>query len=525
MATKFLANLNLSQNELQNARIQNLTTTQINSITPVDGQIVFDTTVDKLKYYNGTAWVALEAQSLTGISGTAPIQVSTSGNSATISIDAADSDSAGSMSSAHYNLVDGATNSNTVSTIVKRDSSGNFSAGTITANLTGTASDADKLDGEHGSYYLSRANHTGSQTASTISDFNDAVQDNRLDQLTAPTSNVSFNSQKITGLADPTDAQDAATKAYVDATRMGLDVHGSVRAATTGPVDLSTDLENGDELDGVTLATGNRVLVKNQSTGSENGIYVVQASGAAVRATDADENAEVTAGFFVFVEEGSTNADSGWVLTTNNPITVNLTALSFAQFSGAGQVVAGAALTKSGNTLDVAVDNATIEINSDALRIKDGGVGAAKLAASAVDLSTSVATGTLPVSKGGTGVATFTAGFVKSTGGTDALTTSSTVALGSEVSGTLPVANGGTGATTAAGAKTNLGFMTRYSVTATWTAGEEKSITHNLGTKDVVVSVYDASDYMVIADTFCYSGNVVKITCSVAGDYRVVVIG
>lgn len=483
MATKFLANLNLSQNELQNARIQNLTTTQINAIaSPVDGQIVYDTTVDTLKYYNGTAWVAVDDGAIKTVSGTAPIQVSTVGTTATVSIDAADADSAGSMSSAHYNLVNGATSSNTVSTLVQRDASGDFSAGTISADLIGTASNADELDGEDGTWYLDRANHTGTQAASTISDLATTVKAYRLDEFATPNTNVAFGSNRITGLADPQNAQDAATKAYVDASRLGLDVKESVRVATTETLALATDLEAGDVVDTVTLVAGNRVLVKNQANPEENGIYVVQATGAAVRATDFDSGGDVTPGAFTFVEEGS-QADSGWVLTTNGSVTLGTTPLTWAQFSGAGQITAGSALSKSGNTLDVNVDNSTIEVSSDALRVKDGGIGSAKLATGAVDLGTST------------------------------------------VTGTLPVLNGGTGATDAAGAKTTLGFMTRYSVTATWTAGENKTITHSLGTKNVIVNVYDSTDAMVIADVVTTTTSAITVMCSVAGDYRVVVIG
>jgi len=163
-------------------------------------------------------------------------------------------------------------------------------------------------------------------------------------------------------------ATSLVSKEYVDAVKVGLDFKDSVRVATTANVDLSSAPA---AIDGVTLSSDDRVLVKNQSTGSQNGLYVFNGSGSAMtRATDADANAEVTSGMFTFVTEGTVNADSGFVLTTDGSITVGSTALAFAQFSGAGQITAGDAMTKTGNTLDVAVDNQTLEVSSDALRIK-----------------------------------------------------------------------------------------------------------------------------------------------------------
>ena len=164
---------------------------------------------------------------------------------------------------------------------------------------------------------------------------------------------IAMGTNKITGLGTPTDATDAATKAYVDSAAQGIDWKASVRAATTAAVTLASDLENGDTLDGVTLATGNRILVKNQATGSENGIYVVASSGAPTRSTDADVAAELTSNFAVFVEEGTVNADQGYVLTNDGAITIGTTALTFTQFTGLGQIVAGTGLDKTGNTLDI----------------------------------------------------------------------------------------------------------------------------------------------------------------------------
>lgn len=198
--------------------------------------------------------------------------------------------------------------------------------------------------------------------ASNINDFDTKVRLSRLDQMAAPTADVSLNSQKITNLATPTSDTDAATKAYVDAARSGLDVKQSVRVATVSNITLS----GAQTIDGVSAIAGDRVLVKNQTTGSQNGIYVV-AAGSWSRATDADTDAEVTAGMFTFVTEGTVNADTGWVLTTNDSITVDTTSLAFAQFSGAGQITAGDGLTKTGSTIDVVGTSGRIVVNSDSV--------------------------------------------------------------------------------------------------------------------------------------------------------------
>jgi hypothetical protein len=163
-------------------------------------------------------------------------------------------------------------------------------------------------------------------------------------------------------------ATSLVSKEYVDAVKVGLDFKDSVRVASTASVTISGP---GAAIDGVTLSSNDRVLLKNQSTGSENGIYVFNgAASAMTRATDADASSEITAGMFVFVEEGTVNADQGFVLTTDGTITVGSTSLAFTQFSGAGQIVAGDAMSKSGNTLNVNDDNITLEVNSDNLRLK-----------------------------------------------------------------------------------------------------------------------------------------------------------
>jgi hypothetical protein len=217
--------------------------------------------------------------------------------------------------------------------------------------------------------------------------------------MAAPTASVSMNSQKITNLATPTLDTDAANKGYVDSVAQGIDVKGSCRVATTAALPTVT-YANGSSgvgatltasavgvltVDGVATVLGDRILVKNQAAQLQNGIYVVTTEGTAgvafvlTRSTDMDIAAEFPAAF-TFIEAGTANSDSGWVCTTNAPVTVGTTNITFDQFSGAGQITAGNGLTKTGNTLDVNVDSrasgtATTEIVSDEVRIHSAWTG------------------------------------------------------------------------------------------------------------------------------------------------------
>ncbi len=173
------------------------------------------------------------------------------------------------------------------------------------------------------------------------------------------------------------DTNTIATKAYADSIKQGLDTKDSVRVATTANITLSGT----QTIDGIAITANQRVLVKNQSTASQNGIYLCNAS-TWTRATDADSNADVTGGLYVWVEEGTVNADTGWILSNTGTITVGTTALTFTQFSGAGQITAGSGLVKSGNTINLNVDDSSVEISSDAIRIKATGVTNAMLAGS-----------------------------------------------------------------------------------------------------------------------------------------------
>ncbi len=190
--------------------------------------------------------------------------------------------------------------------------------------------------------------------------------------MVAFTADQSMGGFKLTNLATPVSDTDAATKAYVDAARSGLDVKQSVRAATTGNISLSGT----QTIDGIGLSANDRVLVKNQTLPEENGIYDVKV-GAWTRSTDADSNAEVTPGLFCFVEEGSVQADTGWGLSADGAITLGATALPFTQFSSAGIIIAGAGLTRTGNTLDIG-ENDGIQVNANDITVKIDGTTLSK---------------------------------------------------------------------------------------------------------------------------------------------------
>ena len=220
--------------------------------------------------------------------------------------------------------------------IVKKDVFGNFSANVITASLTGASS-----------LNLLRSGDTlgGALNAGGFA---------------------------INNLPAPVAPGDVATKAYTDAVAIGLDVKQHARAGSTG---VNLALTGIVVIDGVVLAAGDRVLIKDQTIASQNGIYSVSA-GAWARTPDASSTATVSEGMFVFVAEGPINAGGGWVLTTPSPITVGTTSLAFAQFSGAGEILAGVGIVKTGNTLSVNVGTGAsqvVELNASAqLPVLDG---------------------------------------------------------------------------------------------------------------------------------------------------------
>ena len=435
MAQKFLTNIDLNQNQLINATFEKLGTDP--SSGNFEGRLIYNTATDTIKVYTGAAFVSLPHTIVSG--GGAGIAealtVSESNGTVTLTLNVADTDSAGLLPAAMWQMLTDATSDATVSKLVKRDGNGNAK------------------------------------------------------------------------VATPTDAAHIATKGYVDSARQGLDVKQSVRVATTAAINLSSDLEAGDVIDGVTLVAGDRVLVKEQGTASENGIYVAVASGAASRSSDANGTAdtgELKPGTFTFVEEGTINSDKGFVLSTNGTITVGTTAIAWTQFSGAGSFTSGDGLSKDGNTINVNVTANRTAITADAIDIASTYVGQSSI----------------------TTLGTITTGVWN---GTD-----------------VAVADGGSGASTESGARTNLASASseasgrttstpslartaKQACSASSTGVSTTVVTHNFGTSDVTVQIYEvATGNTVIGDTVRTNSNTVTVTMYgtiTAGDYVIVVQG
>ncbi len=260
-------------------------------------------------------------------------------------------------------------------------------AGTLTANGAGDFDSTLNVDGAttlNGAVTLGNASAdaiavTGTATFGQSADFDGGM-------TVAASQTVDMGANRVTNIGTPTASTDATTKAYVDSVKQALDIKDSVKLATTanlgatynnGSGTLTMDATGTVTIDGTVTALNDRVLVMDQSSAEQNGIYYVSTAGAVgvagvfTRAADANANSEVTGGMFTFVEAGSSNADNAYVLTSiTGDATLGSSTLTFTQFSGAGQVTAGNGLAKSGNTLSVNVDDQTLSISSDTLQLK-----------------------------------------------------------------------------------------------------------------------------------------------------------
>jgi len=595
MAKQFLTGLDLNKNELLNARIQNLSSAPS---SPVAGQIYYNTTDQTLRYYDGTgsAWVSLAIGGSVSDAISAAIDaldtddIEEGSNNLYYTDARVDTYVSGSMST--DDLSEGSTNLYFTDERAQ-DAIGNAITGGTQTNISVTYDDAsntysfvaengvadsdtdDLSEGSTNLYYtdarargavssgddyIAYNSGTGVFTldtanAATVAYVDQEVSDvnNTINGLTTTDisegSNLYYTDARArlaVGSGDDTLSYNSSTgvftantstlalKSYVDsqvqASAQGLDVKQSVRVATTGNITLSGT----QTIDGVSLSAGDRVLVKNQTTGSENGLYVVVDGGSWTRAEDADSDSEVTAGLFTFVTEGTSYADTGWVISTNDDITVGTTAITFTQFSGAGVISAGDGLVQNGTVFDIVGTADRITVNSDSIDIASTYVGQSTITTVGT-ITTGTWNGTtIDVSYGGTGVTSLASGEYVLGNGTGGLTTSATIPV-ADLSGTLAVTQGGTGATTAAGARSNLGATTKYAASNAELTPSSGSVTwtvsHNLNTADTVVSVRDLSDDSVVeVDVTHTDANTITLVWNsaatvAANSYRVVVIG
>lgn len=290
---------------------------------------------------------------------------------------------------------------------------------------------------------------------------------------------LDLNGKNVSNMADGVSPADAVTLQQVQAFIRGLDWKDSVRAASTANITVASALINGLSMDGVSLATGNRVLLMNQTAPAENGIWVVAASGAASRATDADSSAEVTPGMAVSVEEGTANGDKAFMLTTNGPITLGTTGLTFSPLGGGGS-----AYTADGNGIELVSTTFSLELDGTSLSKSAAGlrIGSAAAGAGLVEASGILAVGA------GNGI---------------------TVAADTVLVDPSIVAR-------------------KFSADCVVTTNPQ-TFTHNLNTKDVTVQVRrNSDDVLVETDVIAASVNTVSVnfgSAPSAAQYRVTVIG
>ncbi len=317
----------------------------------------------------------------------------------------------------------------------------------------------------------------------------------RLDQLASATSPVNVGNQRLINVASPTSANDAANKAYVDAARAGLAVKDPVRVRASSNINIATP---GTTVDGVAMVSGDSVLLTNQTTASQNGIYVWTGSATALtRRGDADTATNLVPGTYVFVNEGS-SADSAWVLTTNGPITLGTTNLTFSLFINAGQTYDGDGLLKIGNQINVVGVTNRISVSADAVDISTNYVGQSSITTLGTISTGTWAATTIAVNRGGTGATTFTAN-------------------------RLLIFNG----TTFASSNLDPSAIIQRNTFAVPAGNVLATITHTLNTKRPHVTVYEiATDELVYPGIKAPSTTTVELSFAVAptaGQYEAVI--
>lgn len=509
MALQFLNNIDLNKFQIYNLRLHTLAAAPA---SPVAGLVYYDSNLSNFYGYNGSSWlqlsgggagvssVGLSAPSLFTVSGspvTSTGNLSFAWNGSSSNLVRADGSTIAqsSLQASHANLTSLSNLANPGSTAKLQITSGGVMSWDTTVYLTSiNTMTGPGITIAGTANQISIANATNTVTLS-------------LPQDIATTSSPTF--AKVTLSNAPTVGSDAVTKTYVDNLLNGLrDYKESVRVATTGNITLSGT----QTIDGIGVVAGDRVLVLNQSTSSQNGIYVV-AAGAWSRSTDfaSGVNTGVTLGVYVYVSVGTTNGQSGFVLSASNAtapetsINVGTDTITFTKFSGA---------TLYSFSTGLRTNSTTISVGNFALNglLVGAGAGAdATVLAAGSQYSVLVA--------GASGVPTW---------GT--INLASAVAVGSSV---LAIANGGTGASSASGARSALGAPGKYTTTITGDGSTTAfTVTHNLGSQNVTWSVADNSATRLaqfIEVSMPSGGNTLILTFGVAPTngtiYNVTVIG
>lgn len=418
MSRKFLVSIDLNKNELQNGVIQNLATAPS---SPVAGQIYFNTGDSELFFYDGTAWVSTQADSQVtyGLLAARPAagepgrlyyatdnyllyfddgstwtQIDNFGSVTSQTSYGSGSSNGTSTNFARADHTHG-TPALTSETPEALAIGGTGSVGTGTAPAREDHTHAMPAFGNvttQTSFGASSSNGTSVDVAHADHTHGTPTHDNaahsaiNISALAVPTANVAWSGYKITGLGDPSADGDAANKGYVDSVAQGLNIHDPVAAATTTTLAATTGgtvtYDNGTSgvgatltlqnaltvLDGYTLATGDRIIVKNEATTANNGVYTINSAKTVLtRATDADTSTELNGGDFFFVQNGTVNDNTGWVIV-DKVTTIGTTPVVFSQFSGAGTYQAGNGLTLSGNTFS-AVAGSGITVDSGGINI------------------------------------------------------------------------------------------------------------------------------------------------------------